>query len=48
MLQESFFNIYRVVQSPVCYVLDEKGVIQYNGQLGSFVDLTVTALLAEK
>lgn len=42
------FNIYRVVQSPACYVLDEKGVIQYNGQLGSFVDFTVTALLAEK
>jgi hypothetical protein len=40
------YKIYRVTESPVCYVLDDKGVIQYNGLLGSFVDLTVSALLA--
>lgn len=40
------FRTYRVIDSPACYVLDDKGVIQYNGQLGSFVDLTVSALLA--
>jgi peroxiredoxin len=40
------YKIYRVTDSPVCYVLDDKGVIQYNGLLGSFVDLTVSALLA--
>lgn len=40
------FQTYRVGSSPSCYVLDDKGVIQYNGQLGSFVDLTVSALLS--
>jgi peroxiredoxin len=40
------YKVYRVTDSPVCYVLDGKGVIQYNGPLGSFVDLTVSALLA--
>ena len=40
------YKVYRVTDSPVCYVLDDKGVIQYNGPLGSFVDLTVSALLA--
>lgn len=40
------YKVYRVTDSPVCYVLDDKGVIQYNGRLGSFVDLTVSALLA--
>ncbi|PQJ28582.1 peroxiredoxin family protein [Rubritalea profundi] len=40
------YRVYRVTDSPVCYVLDDKGVIQYNGPLGSFVDLTVSALLA--
>ena len=40
------YRVYRVTDSPVCYVLDAEGVIQYNGQIGSFVDLTVSALLA--
>lgn len=39
------FKIYRVMESPVCYVLDQQGLIQYNGGLGSFVDFTVSALL---
>ncbi|MFC4991654.1 redoxin domain-containing protein [Rubritalea tangerina] len=44
----SLFQTYRVTQSPVCYVLDKEGVIQYNGGLGSFVDLTVSAILSSK
>lgn len=45
---EKLFSIYRVQHSPVCYVLDEKGVIRYNGSLGSFADLAVSALLSER
>lgn len=41
------FTTYRVTASPVCYVLDKEGVIQYNGPLGSFADLTASALLAQ-
>ncbi|NIP93069.1 MAG: redoxin domain-containing protein, partial [Akkermansiaceae bacterium] len=38
---------YRVRNLPIVYVLDQKRSIQYIGGPGSFVDLTVEALLAE-
>ncbi|WP_018969593.1 peroxiredoxin family protein [Rubritalea marina] len=37
---------YRIQATPSCYLIDQQGYIQYSGQLGSFVDLTVSALLA--
>jgi peroxiredoxin len=40
-------NQYRVRTLPLVYVLDQNRVIQYIGGPGSFVDLTVEALLAE-
>ena len=42
------FAQYRVATAPVCFVLDKDGRIQYNGAPGSFVDFTVSALLAPK
>lgn len=39
------FHTYRVTQAPWCYVIDQKGVIQYAGNLGSFAELTISALL---
>lgn len=38
---------YQVQEMPLVYVLDRKGMIQYIGNPGSFVDLTVEALLAD-
>ncbi|MFC5050575.1 peroxiredoxin family protein [Rubritalea spongiae] len=40
------FQIYRVTDTPMTFVIDREGKIQYNGVLSSFVDLTVSALLA--
>lgn len=40
------FHAYRVGASPWCYVLDKEGVIHYSGPLGSFAELTASALLA--
>ncbi|MGJ8673989.1 peroxiredoxin family protein [Rubritalea sp.] len=40
------FQVYRVTETPMAYVIDRDGKIQYNGVLSSFVDLTVSALLA--
>lgn len=39
---------YRIGVRPAVFVLDKKGVIQFNGLPGSFVELTVDALLAGK
>jgi len=38
---------YRVTAWPIAFVLDQKRVIRYIGAPGSFVDLTVDALLGE-
>lgn len=43
--QRKLFQTYRVQQAPFCFVLDDKGVIQYVGGVGSFAELTVDALL---
>ena len=40
------FGVYRVVNAPWCYVIDQKGVIHYNGAVGSFAELTASALMA--
>jgi peroxiredoxin len=40
------FQVYRVTDTPMSFVIDKEGKIQYNGGLSSFVDLTVSALLA--
>lgn len=40
------FHVYRVADTPMSFVIDKEGKIQYNGVLSSFVDLTVSALLA--
>ncbi|SHI69594.1 AhpC/TSA family protein [Rubritalea squalenifaciens DSM 18772] len=45
---ETLFRTYRIETSPWCLVLNQQGVIEYTGQLGSFADLTVNAVLAEK
>ncbi|NNC87023.1 MAG: TlpA family protein disulfide reductase [Akkermansiaceae bacterium] len=39
---------FRVRNRPLVYVLDREGVIQFIGSPGSFVDLAVEALVAEK
>lgn len=39
---------YRVKRPPLVWVLDQKGVIQFIGMPGSFVDLAVEALLGPK
>lgn len=36
---------YKITARPLAIVLDEKGIIEYTGSMGSFVDLTVDALL---
>ncbi len=38
-------NEFRVTTTPICFVLDGKRTIQHIGALGSFIELTVLALL---
>lgn len=45
---ELLFKQYRVAVPPVCFVINQKGVIQYQGELGAFATLTVDSLLAPK
>lgn len=42
---ESIYRQYRVKAPPMCFVIDQKGVIQYQGELGAFASLTVDSLL---
>ena len=44
--QAKLSHQYRIQASPICYLIDQQGYIQYKGQLGSFVDLSISALLA--
>ena len=46
--KEVISQAYRIEQRPTAFVLNRKGEIHYNGTPGSFVDLTVAALLSEK
>ncbi len=43
--EESIYKLYRVTTPPECFVIDQKGLIQYHGALGAFASLTVDALL---
>lgn len=43
--QQSIFKQYRVGEPPHCFVIDQKGMIQFSGIVGSFATLTVDALL---
>jgi len=42
---EKIFTDYRVTAPPVCFIIDKKGLIQYQGDLGTFANLTVYSLL---
>jgi len=42
---EAIYQQYRVKVPPMCFVIDQKGVIQYQGELGAFASLTVDSLL---
>lgn len=46
--QGKLFEKYRVSNAPACYVLDTEGVIRHIGAPDSFVDFTISALLAEE
>lgn len=46
--KEELSVAYRITSRPAVFVIDAEGVIQYTGLPGSFVDLTVDALLSEK
>ena len=44
--EEKITSAYRINTRPVVLILDEEGKIEYKGAPGSFVDLTVDALLS--
>lgn len=43
---EKIFTEYRIQSRPAVFILDQKGNITYTGLPGSFVDLTIDALLS--
>lgn len=45
--EEVIFGQYRIARSPLCFVIDQKGVIQHIGAPDSFAALTVEALLGQ-
>ena len=42
---EKIYRDYRVKTPPACYVIDQEGSIQFQGQLGTFAFLTADSLL---
>ncbi|MFK7910595.1 MAG: peroxiredoxin family protein [Akkermansiaceae bacterium] len=46
--EQKIAQAYHITSWPYCMVLDEKGVIQYSGALGSFADSVVAGLLSKK
>lgn len=45
--QSKIANLYQVKDFPACWVLDEKGMVQFNGVPGAFAELTAEALVKE-
>ena len=42
---EAIYRQYRVKVPPMCFVIDQKGIIQFQGELGAFASLTADSLL---
>jgi len=42
---EAIYRQYRVKVPPMCFVIDQKGMIQFQGEVGAFATLTAESLL---